>query len=318
MNLLECLKNQKFFQNLIEKKKNGSLKNAMMFFCQDEFTSKQVLILTALLLEYPTFELMNEKSAEYLKIENGVDLDIKVFPKNGEKLLVSDSNEIVADAYVKPVNLPNKIFIINNFDVSTEEAQNKLLKVLEEPPKNVFFLISAKSEERVLATIKSRCDKIKIENFSKEEIEKFCEQELPVILGQGFLGKTFELAHKETLQSAVRFAVSLFCELKNSKDVLKFSKRFLELKSDIDLILETMSLCIEDMLKMKCECEHLCLLRTFFTELQNVEPEFSVEALCEISKLISRLKEKIEFNANLTVAIDNFLLKILEVKYLCK
>ena len=96
------------------------MSSALLFFCDDEVTASKVLVLTALLLEYPTFEMFNEQSAEFVKIEKNVDLDVKVYPKNNEKLLVSDSNEIVAEAYVTPVNLPNKIFIIKNFDVSTE------------------------------------------------------------------------------------------------------------------------------------------------------------------------------------------------------
>ena len=156
MGFVEILKKQSFFENILKKKEKKSLSNSIMFFCDDSLTSKKVLIMTALLLEYPTFDLFDEKSAEFLKIEEGIDLDVKSYPKNGEKLLVSDANEMVSEAYVKPVNLPYKIFLINNFDISTAEAQNKLLKVLEEPPQNVYFIISVKNEEKVLPTIKSR------------------------------------------------------------------------------------------------------------------------------------------------------------------
>lgn len=318
MSLAEIIKEQEFFRNLVEKKEKGLLSNAILFFCEDGQTSKNVLALTALMLQYQIYDLFDEKSAEFQKILNGIDLDIKVYPKNGEKLLVGDSNEIVSETYVKPVNFPNKIFVINNFDVSTEEAQNKLLKVLEEPPKNVFFLISAKSEEKVLATIKSRCDKIKINPLSQEEIAKISQDKLAVVLGGGYIAKTLELEKKDNLKILANFAVSLFTELKTSKQVLKFSKRFIELKDDLNLILQIVSFAIEDILKIKCESENLCRLLPYFDDLKDVEPEFSVEALCEITKLISNLLEKIEFNANLTVAIDNFLLKILEVKFLCK
>ena len=304
MDLTEIIKNQDFFKNLINEKQKNTMSSALLFFCDDEVTASKVLVLTALLLEYPTFEMFNEQSAEFVKIEKNVDLDVKVYPKNNEKLLVSDSNEIVAEAYVKPVNLPNKIFIIKNFDVSTEEAQNKLLKILEEPPKNVYFLLHAKSEDRVLPTIKSRCDKIKINPLDEKTIENFSQNTLANILGGGYVGRTVALSKNEDLKKIVEFAVSLFTGLKTSKQVIKFSKTFLELKDNLNLILEVMSFCIEDIIKKD--------------DLKDVEPEFSVEALCEISKLISSLREKVEFNANLTVAVDNFLLKILEVKYLCK
>ena len=318
MDLTEIIKNQDFFKNFINEKQKNTMSSALLFFCDDEVTASKVLVLTALLLEYPTFEMFNEQSAEFVKIEKNVDLDVKVYPKNNEKLLVSDSNEIVAEAYVKPVNLPNKIFIIKNFDVSTEEAQNKLLKILEEPPKNVYFLLHAKSEDRVLPTIKSRCDKIKINPLDEKTIEKFSQNTLANILGGGYVGRTIALSKNEDLKKIVEFAVSLFTELKTSKQVIKFSKTFLELKDNLNLILEVMSFCIEDIIKIKCESENLCKLKPYKEDLKDVEPEFSVEALCEISKLISSLREKVEFNANLTVAVDNFLLKILEVKYLCK
>ena len=253
MNLTEVLKKQDFFQNIVKKKENGTLSNAIMFFCEDSLTSKNVLILTALLLEYQTFDLFNEQSAEYKKIESGVDLDVKLYPKDNERIKVADSNEIVVDAYEKPVNLQNKIYILQNFDDATEEAQNKLLKVLEEPPKNVFFLLSAKSEERVLPTIKSRCDKIKINPLFEDEIKSVCKDDIAVVLGNGFIGKTLALEKQNNLKEIVDFGVSIFSDLKNSKQVVLFSKKFLAFKNDIKLVLEVMSLCIEDILKMKCE-----------------------------------------------------------------
>ena len=318
MDITQIIKSQGFFQDIERKWKDGTLKNSLLFFCEDELTSKNVLILTSLLMEFPTFDLMNDKSAEFVKIASGADLDVKVFPKDGEKLKVADSAEIVSEAYVKPVNLPYKIFVINNFDISTPEAQNKLLKVIEEPPKNVYFIISATSEEKVLPTIKSRCDKVTIGPLSKEEIKKVCDDALPCILGKGYIGKTQELARKEDLQEVAAVGVSLACEMKNSKQVVKFSKILLDDVASLPIVLQVLSTALEDIMKIKCESENLCKLVSLFPQIKDVEAEYSVQAVCEICRLISHLREKIEFNANMTVAIDNFLLKMLEVKYLCK
>lgn len=318
MNLSEIIKKQGFFQNLIKEKEKNTLSSALLFFCEDELTAFKVQILTALLLEYPTFEMLNDSSTEFLRIENNIELDVKIYPKDQGRLVVADSNDIVAEAYAKPVNLPYKIFIIKNFDSATEEAQNKLLKILEEPPKNVYFLLHACNEDRVLPTIKSRCDKIKISPLSQEEIKKFSHNKLANILGDGYIGKTLFLSKQENLEELTDFAVSLFTEMKNSKNVLKFSSKMLKYKDDLDLILRSMLLCIEDIIKIKCEKEDLCKLDLYKDQLKDVEPEFSIQALCEISAIVTKLKEKMEFNANLTVAFDNLLLKFLEVKYLCK
>lgn len=314
MEIAEIIKNQNFFKKLEEK----TLSNSLLFYCEDDKTSEVTLILTALMLNYKTYALMNENSAEYKRVLNGADLDIKIYPKNKEKLLVSDSNEIVDEVFIKPTNKENKVFIIENIDLSTTEAQNKLLKVLEEPPKNVYFLISAKQADRVLPTIKSRCDKITIEKLSLGEIEKVCKNPLACMLCEGYVGKAEELSKNSNLNEIVDFAVSLVCDLKNSAQVLRFSKHFQELKGDIDLILKIYSFCLEDMLKIKTEIKDYCLMKMFLPKIESVESEFSVQAICEILNLITFFRKKLEFNANLSVAIDNLLLKILEVKYICK
>lgn len=314
MEIAEIIKNQNFFKKLEEK----TLSNSLLFYCEDDKTSEVTLILTALMLNYKTYALMNENSAEYKRVLNGADLDIKIYPKNKEKLLVSDSNEIVDEVFIKPTNKENKVFIIENIDLSTTEAQNKLLKVLEEPPKNVYFLISAKQADRVLPTIKSRCDKITIEKLPLSEIEKVCKNPLACMLCEGYVGRAEELSKNSNLNEIVDFAVSLVCDLKNSAQVLRFSKHFQELKGDIDLILKIYSFCLEDMLKIKTEIKDYCLMKMFLPKIESVESEFSVQAICEILNLITFFRKKLEFNANLSVAIDNLLLKILEVKYICK
>ena len=314
MEIAEIIKNQNFFKKLEEK----PLSNSLLFYCEDDKTSEVTLILTALMLNYKTYALMNENSAEYKRVLNGADLDIKIYPKNKEKLLVSDSNEIVDEVFIKPTNKENKVFLIENIHLSTTEAQNKLLKVLEEPPKNVYFLISAKQADRVLPTIKSRCDKITIEKLPLSEIEKVCKNPLACMLCEGYVGKAEELSKNSNLNEIVDFAVSLVCDLKNSSQVLRFSKRFQEFKGDIDLILKIYSFCLEDMLKIKTEIKDYCLMKMFLPKIESVESEFSVQAICEILNLITFFRKKLEFNANLPVAIDNLLLKILEVKYICK
>lgn len=318
MSVASTIKKQDFFMELCKKCENGTLSAANLFFCEDEVTSRIALILAALKLEYPnTFELMDERGGDFARISSGVDLDVKIFPK-GDKLLVDDSASIVAEASVKPVNLPYKIFIINNVDVSMEAAQNKLLKIIEEPPKNVRFLISAKNEQRVLPTIKSRCDKVKIPPLCMEEISKFCTQKLAAILGGGYIGRTQELENLETLSDIASFGVKIACEMKNSKQVLTFSKQFLQFADNFKLVLQVLEIALEDILKIKCESENLCKLTPYIGQLKEVEPEYSVVAICEICKLISHFVEKVEFNANFPLAVDNFLLNLLEVKYLCK
>ncbi len=64
----------------------------------------------------------------------------------------------------------NRVILINNSDKMTLEAQNAFLKNLEEPPKSTLFILSTNNLNSLLATIKSRCIKIRILKPSSDEI----------------------------------------------------------------------------------------------------------------------------------------------------
>lgn len=64
--------------------------------------------------------------------------------------------KIRSDAYVRPNEAPNKVFVLYGVQNMSEISQNALLKVLEEPPKNVLFLLTTTSAAALLPTIRSR------------------------------------------------------------------------------------------------------------------------------------------------------------------
>ena len=313
MNIAEIIKGEDFIRL-----QSGHLSHALLFQSIDERLNEVALIMTALSINYKTYQLFDENSAEYLKIKNGADVDIKIYPKNNEKLLVSDSNEIVSEVYIKPAVHAYKVFIIKNIDVSTEQAQNKLLKVLEEPPKNVYFLLSCKGDATILPTIKSRCQKIVLEKLPKEKFDALVKNPLAGMISEGYVGLYEEYSKKANLEEVIETAVKLVTDFKNSGQVLKFSTNLMQYKEDIRLIFEIYIRCLEDLIKIKSEKEELCSLPLYKDALKSVESEFSINAICEINSLISLFMRKREANVNEQVAVEQLLLKILEVKYICK
>ncbi len=81
-----------------------------------------------------------------------------VAPEDGKKFIPVDAiRELRANAYVKPHSANYKVFIIDGAERMNEQAQNALLKVLEEPPANVIFILVTLSRTILLETIVSRC-----------------------------------------------------------------------------------------------------------------------------------------------------------------
>lgn len=95
--------------------------------------------------------------ANCIKAAKGIHPDI--FTADGSKageLNIEAVRSIRTDAYIKPNEAPNKVYILLNCEKMLPAAQNAFLKVLEEPPRNVMFIMTALSASNLLQTVRSR------------------------------------------------------------------------------------------------------------------------------------------------------------------
>ena len=77
----------------------------------------------------------------------------------------------------KPITSNRKVYIINNSEKMTTDAQNCLLKTLEEPPEYACIILICSNEAQMLTTIKSRCTKLAFQELSRTEICEYLEKE---------------------------------------------------------------------------------------------------------------------------------------------
>lgn len=98
--------------------------------------------------------------------------DCLFYPAEGGKLTVDDCAAISEESLLAPVEGDKKLFVLDNFQASAALVQNKLLKILEEPPEGVYFLLGAESEFSVLPTVRSRVKKFELAPFSEESVEE--------------------------------------------------------------------------------------------------------------------------------------------------
>ena len=87
---------------------------------------------------------------------------------------VEEVRKICADAYIRPNEAANKVYIIKNADRMQIQAQNALLKLIEEPPQNILFVLCCERKDRLLPTILSRVTVYNLD--SAEEEDKSCDE----------------------------------------------------------------------------------------------------------------------------------------------
>jgi len=82
--------------------------------------------------------------------------------------------EITANSRMSAMGGGCKVFLLDEFHAATSAAQNALLKVLEDTPKNTFFFLATTNPEKIKKAVKTRCTTITMKECSTRELAKLC------------------------------------------------------------------------------------------------------------------------------------------------
>lgn len=108
-----------------------------------------------------------------IEFENNNNPDCIQINPDGKAIKIEQIRQMQEKILEKPIVSDKKVYIIDDADLMTKEAQNCLLKTLEEPPKFVIIILVVSNESKILNTIKSRCMKIIFEKLKNEELNKY-------------------------------------------------------------------------------------------------------------------------------------------------
>ncbi len=248
--------------------------------------------------------------------------DLKYYPKNKEKVLSEDIVDLIEESYYKPTENNIKLFIIDKADSMTAQAQNKLLKTLEEPPNNVCILIGANGDYNLLSTVKSRVKKLEISTFSNEQIFETLKEgkdieklKLAISCGDGTLGKATKLYDDENLKKITNYVLDTIVNMSSSKDVLDYSVKASALNCEIDQLLSVFELAFRDLLFILENREQEIFDKERINLLKQANG-FNSGAVVHILEKIVEGYKRYKFNANSTMLIEWFLFSMLEGKHI--
>ncbi len=114
-----------------------------------------------------------------MKAEKKIHPDIVYADGEKKELSVDSIRNIRTAAYIKPNEAPMKVYILSNCEKMLAPAQNAFLKVLEEPPQNVQFIMTVKSASSMLQTVRSRSRIFSAYPAGIEDSVKIAEKRFP-------------------------------------------------------------------------------------------------------------------------------------------
>ena len=232
--------------------------------------------------------------------------------------------QINNDIVIKPYSSPRKIYIINEGEKMTVQAQNALLKTLEEPPEYAVILILTSNVDTLLPTILSRCVVLNMKPVSDDKIKKFLMEELEipdykanicVAFARGNIGKAKMLASSEDFDKVKEEAVTLVKYINDMEisEIVKAIKKISEYKFDVTDYLDILMVWYRDVLLFKATKDANSLI--FKDELQSIRKtadRSTYEGIETIVKALQQAKRRLDANVNFDLTMELLLLTIQE------
>ena len=232
--------------------------------------------------------------------------------------------KINADMGIKPYQGPYKIYIINEGEKMTPQAQNALLKTLEEPPEYGVILILTSSLETLLPTIQSRCVLLNMKSVSGELVKRYLMETLKVpdykaevctAFARGNIGRAKLLASSEEFDKVKEEAVTLLKYIHEMEipEIVAAIKKISEYQFDVSDYLDILSIWYRDVLMFKAmnDANHL-IFREEIQYIKKVADRSSYEGIETIINALDKAKARLAANVNFDLTMQLLLLTVQE------
>lgn len=250
---------------------------------------------------------------------------IRVTHEKPNTISVEDvRTQVNGDIMIKPYSSPYKIYIIEEAEKLKVQAQNALLKTIEEPPFYAVILFLTVNAGMLLPTIRSRCVTLDLKPVSSALVKKHLMEKLEIpeyranictAFGQGNIGKAKRLALSSDFSEMMEHALHLVKYIQDMEvtDIISDLKRINTYKMEINDYLDLLTVWYRDVLMFKATRDADSLI--FSDELISIREKVkksSYEGLESVIKALDKAKVRLNANVNFDMALELLLLTMKE------
>lgn len=259
------------------------------------------------------------------KVGLGEHPDVKTIslPKDRKSFGVDTVRSVRDDAFLVPSESDRQVFLLENAEAMTVPAQNALLKVLEEPPASVTFLLLTDSLSAIIPTILSRVSLLHTERLSKEQLDGFLAANEPkaekmkesdpkgyealLRLADGSAGRALSLfgSRKEGQEAKEISAAAHVIELLaggTHPELMLFLNGAAQTRDSLARLCSLLSLALRDLVAVRTAKNAVCL---FYSERQTASEQadrLTIAALLKMQQLAAKAENDLNANANVQTA----------------
>lgn len=225
-------------------------------------------------------------------------------------------NQLVNDVDLKPYSYKHKVYIVEDTQLMNVQAQNSMLKTIEEPPEYAVIMLLTTNMELLLQTVLSRCVTLNMQPLKKEVIKEYLmkkekvvdyQAEIAASFAGGNLGKAKSLATSAEFSEMLAEVTQLMRYIKEMQayEVVAAVKHASEYKYTFDDYIDLIILWFRDVLLYKASMNVNDLI--FKNELKTIKQhaaKSSYNGIEEILKALDKAKTRLKSNVNFDITIE--------------
>lgn len=227
------------------------------------------------------------------------------------------------DIIIKPYSSRYKIYIIPEAELMNPQAQNALLKTIEEPPEYAIIMLLTNNLDKMLPTILSRCITLNLKPVGELDMMEYLSRmgvpqakaKFCVGFAFGNLGKAVRLATSEEYNEIKHDCVQILKDINRMEiyDLIDAVKKMSKYKLDIYDYLDIMMMWYRDILMLKVSgSPDKLLFKEEYATLKQQANYISYEGIENVLKALDKVKVRLEANVNFDIAMELLLLTIKE------
>lgn len=237
--------NQPIKNMLIKSVQQNTASHSYLFVGIQGIGKKMIAEEFAKMLLCTSEEKYCNKCKSCIEFDTNNNPDFLCIEPDGNSIKIEQIRYLQKKIQEKPIISEKKVYIINDADSMTVEAQNCLLKTLEEPPEFATIILIGSNENAFLTTIKSRCMILHFRSLENAEIRNFLEENYDIknisenILDtfQGSIGKAILLKDKQSEYEKIQEMIDNLNK-KDIIDIVKLAEPIYKAKEEIFEILD--------------------------------------------------------------------------------
>lgn len=312
------------FKNAIEKK---TVSHAYIINGEKSSGKEFIVNTVAMAIQCENFNgepCLKCKSCKQALSKNNPDIKTITHDKPNTISVNDVREQIVDDVLIKPYQSEKKIYIVNEAEIMSVQAQNALLKTLEEPPQYAVIFLLTSNITAMLDTILSRCVVLNMRPVEDKDVRKYLINEIHipdyqadvcVAFARGNIGKAKSLASSEDFTNIKNEAVRILRNIQdmNIDQVVEAVRRLTDYKVNINDILDLIMIWYRDVLLFKATNDtNNIVFKDEISDIMRRANLSSYEGIELIIEAVEKTKARLKANVNFELAIELMLLTIKE------